>query len=94
VDVAALGESLNPFALGAELSLALGLEVEVLDLALVPFPLLRAVLRDGIVVHEGERYAAARWRTRAILEVETDGPWFERMREAALGNGKKRAGGR
>jgi hypothetical protein len=26
--------------------------------------------------------------------VETDGPWFERMRDAALGDGKKRANAR
>lgn len=94
VDVAALGEDLNPFALGARLSLAVDREVEVLDLAQATHPLLKAILRDGVVLHEGERHAAARWRTRAIIEVETDGPAFDRMRDAYLAALAERAGGR
>jgi predicted nucleotidyltransferase len=94
VDVAALGADLNPFALGARLSLAVDWEVEVLDLAQATHPLLKAILRDGVVLHEGERHAAARWRTGAIIEVETDGPAFDRMRDAYLAALAERAGGR
>jgi hypothetical protein len=63
---------------------ATGLEVDLVELVGAGYPLLRALLRDGIVVHEGERHAAARWRTSAILQVETDRVWFERMRDAYL----------
>jgi len=34
--------------------------------------LLCCIVRDGIVVAEHERGAAARWRTRALLTLETD----------------------
>ncbi|MFL6199064.1 MAG: hypothetical protein ACJ76J_07805 [Thermoanaerobaculia bacterium] len=48
------------------------------------YPLLNALLRDSIVLYEGERYAAAAWRSRALLEAEMDRPGFERMRDAFL----------
>ena len=47
-------------------------------------PLLEALVRDGVVVFEGERGAAASWRSRALVELETDLPWYRRMREAWL----------
>jgi predicted nucleotidyltransferase len=83
-DVAVEGRDLNPLALAADLSEAAGVEVDVVDLGRAGYPLLNAVLRDGILLHEGERGAAASWRTRAILQTETDRPWFERMRDAYL----------
>jgi len=83
-DVAVEGRDLNPLALAADLSEATGVEVDVVDLGRAGYPLLNAVLRDGILLHEGERGAAASWRTRAILQTETDRPWFERMRDAYL----------
>jgi predicted nucleotidyltransferase len=83
-DVAVEGRGLNPLALAADLSEAAGVEVDVVDLSRAGYPLLNAVLRDGILLHEGERGAAASWRTRAILQTETDRPWFERMRDAYL----------
>jgi len=58
--------------------------VDVVDLARAGYPLTQALLRDAIVLHEGEPGAAARWRTRAILDTETDRPWFERMSAAYL----------
>lgn len=41
-------------------------------------------MRDGVVVAEHPRGAAAAWRTRAILQLETDRVWWERMRDAYL----------
>lgn len=83
-DVAILGSDLDLLGLAADLSAAAGRDVHVTDLAQAGYPLLHALLRDGIVLHEGRRGAAADWRTRAILETETDRPWFERMRDAYL----------
>jgi predicted nucleotidyltransferase len=84
VDVAVLGRDLDLLALAADLADAVKSQVDVVDLAQAGYPLTQALLRDGIVVHQGAPGAAADWRTRAILETETDRPWFERMRDAYL----------
>jgi predicted nucleotidyltransferase len=83
-DVAVLGKDLNLLELAADLSEAAGVEVDVVSLKDPGYPLLNALLRDGIVLHEGERGAAATWRSRAWLQAETDRPWFERMRDSFL----------
>lgn len=83
VDVAVSGD-LDRLALAAELGRACGLEVQVVDLDTAPWALRQALLRDAVPLHEGERHAAARWWTRTILEVETDGPLHRRMRDAWL----------
>jgi predicted nucleotidyltransferase len=93
VDVAVEG-AVDRMALAAELGQASRREVDVLDLREAGYPLLRALLRDGVVLREGEPHAAARFRTRAILETETDRPWFERMRDAYLRRLAARADGR
>jgi predicted nucleotidyltransferase len=84
VDVAVLGSGLDLLELAADLSAAVRREVDVVDLSRAGYPLMQALLRDAIVLHEGKPGAAASWRTRAILEAETDRPWFERMRDAYL----------
>ncbi len=85
-DVAVLGKGcrLDLLGLAADLGETAGLEVDVVDLAAAGYPLQRAVLRDGIALHQGSPGAEARWRSWAILETETDRPWFERMRDAYL----------
>ncbi|HEX4964152.1 MAG TPA: nucleotidyltransferase domain-containing protein [Thermoanaerobaculia bacterium] len=83
-DVAVLGHNLDLLTLAADLSDAARAEVDVVSLDDPGYPLLNAVLRDGIVLHEGERYAAASWRTRALLQAETDRPGWERMRDSFL----------
>lgn len=90
-DVAVLGRDLDLLALAADLSGAARVEVDVVSLEDPGYPLLNALLRDSIVLHEGERGAAATWRTRALLQAETDRPGFERMRDAYL---RKLAAGR
>jgi predicted nucleotidyltransferase len=101
-DVAVLGRGgLDPLALAGDLSLAAGVEVDVVDLSNAGYPLLQALLRDGIVLHQGERGTAGRWRAQAIAQVETDRPWYERMRDAylrrlaseGLGEAPREAGG-
>jgi uncharacterized protein len=84
VDVAVRGVGLDFLTLAADLAAAVRREVDVVDLSRAGYPLTQALLRDAIVVHEGRPGAAATWRSRAILETETDRPWFERMRDAYL----------
>jgi predicted nucleotidyltransferase len=83
-DVAVLSESLDQFRLMADLSEAAGVDVDVVSLEDPGYPLLNVLLRDSLVLHEGERGAAATWRSRALLDAETDRPGFERMRDAFL----------
>jgi predicted nucleotidyltransferase len=83
-DVAALGDNLDLLTLAADLSDAARVEVDLVSLDDPGYPLLNALLRDGIVLHEGKRHAAASWRTRALLQAETDRPGWERMRDSFL----------
>lgn len=84
VDVAVFAPGVDRLALAAELGAALGRTVDVVSLQDPPIPLLRALVRDGVVVHQGRRGAAAGWRTRALLALEIDGPWYAHMRDAWL----------
>lgn len=85
LDLAISAPGLDLLALSAELSERLGVEVDALDLdSDIPIPLLEALVRDALVLHEGARGAAADWRTRSLLALETDGPWYRRMRDAWL----------
>jgi predicted nucleotidyltransferase len=84
VDLAVLAPGVDLLDLTASLTLALDLEVHVADLDDASIPLLQAILRDGILVHEGRRGSAARWRSHALTTLETDGPWYVRMSEAWL----------
>jgi predicted nucleotidyltransferase len=84
VDVAVAALPLDRLGLMRDLAAATGLAVDVVDLDRAGYFLLVALLRDGVVVHEGRRHAEAEWRTRAILETETDRPNFERMRDGFL----------
>ena len=84
VDLAVSAAPIDRLGLIRDLAAATGRAVDVVDLDRAGYFLVVALLRDGIVVHEGRRHAAAEWRTRAILETETDRPNFERMRDAFL----------
>lgn len=85
VDLAVDAPDLDPFELAADLANTLGSEVDVLPLSYdLGVPLLEALVRDGIVVHESPRGAGALWRSRALTTLETDRPWYERMSEAWL----------
>ncbi len=83
-DVAVLGSGLNLLELAVDLSDAAKVEVVVISLEDPGYPLLNALLRDSIVLHEAKRHAAAQWRSRALLDVELDGPGYRRMRDAFL----------
>ncbi|MGH7296295.1 MAG: type VII toxin-antitoxin system MntA family adenylyltransferase antitoxin [Polyangiaceae bacterium] len=84
VDVAVLAPGVDPLALAAGLGRALGCVVDVVSLADPGVPLLEELVRDGVVVHEAPPGAGAQWRSRALAQLETDRPWYARMRDAWL----------
>ncbi len=83
-DLAVEAPGVDLWTLAADLSQAAGLEVDVVDLREAGYPLLKAVLRDGLLVHQGQKGALGSWRSQAIARVELDRPWFERMRDGFL----------
>ncbi len=84
VDLAVVAPDEDLVQLAGDLSAALGQEVDVVSLAEPPYPLLKRVVREGRAVFERSRGAEARWRTRALLILDTDQPWYERMRTSYL----------
>lgn len=86
VDVAVSAPGLDLLTLAASLSERAGVEVDVVDLdGDLPIPLLAGIVRDGRVVHRRSPDVEARWRTRSLLALQIDGPWYRRMRDAWLG---------
>jgi predicted nucleotidyltransferase len=84
IDIAIVAPGIDWLSLRAELTDKLGREVDIAPLDTAGIPLLENVLRDGIVVHEAYPGAAAIFRSRALATLETDRPWFARMRDAWL----------
>ena len=84
VDVAVHGPGVDLLGLAADLSKATGLEVDVVDVEDAGVPLLARIVGEGALVHEARPGASARWRAQALADLETDAPWFARMREAWL----------
>jgi predicted nucleotidyltransferase len=84
VDVAILGRGLDRLALTAALSDAVGQDVDIVDLDDPGVPLLEELIRDAVVVHEAASGAGALWRSRALAQLETDRPWYGRMRDGWL----------
>jgi predicted nucleotidyltransferase len=81
VDVAVLGP-VDRIGLAVRLSDALGLDVDVVALEEPSIPLLRAVLRDAVCVHQQAPGAWGTFLSRALTELETDGPAFDGMQRA------------
>jgi predicted nucleotidyltransferase len=84
VDVAVRAPGIDLLQLGAELSRATELEVDVVALDDLGIPLLARVVQEGVEVHEASRGGLAAWRAHALTSLETDWPWFARMRDAWL----------
>lgn len=84
VDVAVLAPGADLTRLEADLTQALGRDVQVVSLEATSLPLLHAIVRDGIVVHQRRPIDEARWRARVLSELDTDWPSWERMRDAFL----------
>ena len=83
LDLAVRGD-VDVLDLAARVSRAAGREVDIVSLARPSIPLLSAIIRDGVVVFERARGIEASFRARALLTLETDAPWFERMERAWL----------
>ena len=71
-------------ALAAFLAQRLAMEVDLVRLSDATIPLLEALIRDGVVVFEAKHGLGADWRSRVLAELETDRPWYRRMRDAWL----------
>ena len=84
VDVAVDEAGADLPQLSAELTQAVGREVQIVTLGDAGVPLLEEILRDGIVVYERTPHAAASWRSHTIADLEIDRPWYARMRDAWL----------
>lgn len=84
VDLAIRARGVALLEVARRVSLAVGLEVDVVDLDAVGYPLLREIVEQGVLVAESSAGAAARWRAHALVDLETDRPWFERMRDGYL----------
>ena len=84
VDLAVDAPGSDLLDLGADLARSLDSEVDVVSLADVSIPLAEGLLRDGVVVHEAHRGAGATWRSHLLTTMETDRPFYARMREAWL----------
>jgi predicted nucleotidyltransferase len=84
VDVAVLAHGIDALALSRDLTRAVGREVQIVDLESVGYPMLQAIVRDGVVVAEHERGCEARWRARALVDLDNDRAWYESMRDAYL----------
>jgi predicted nucleotidyltransferase len=83
VDIAVLGSAIDVIGLAIELTDAIGLTVDVVDLTIdPPLALLLAVLRDGVKVHEGRPGAYGRFLAHSLTDLETDLPAFRRMQRA------------
>src|SRR5687768_3334827 len=81
VDLAVLGD-VDRLLLAADLSDALGREVQVVDLADPTVPLLEEIVRDGRIVGEAEPGLGALWWSHTLADLELDRPWYARMQEA------------
>lgn len=85
IDVAVDAEPQVDLAeLASALGIAVGREVDVVRLSDAGVPLLEELVQDGIVLHEGVPHAAARWRSHTLADLDTDRPWYARMRDAWL----------
>lgn len=82
VDLAVDAPNVDLLDLRANLVNSLDREVDVLDLRDATIPMLERIVQEGVVVHEAFRGAGALWRSQALATLETDRPWFARMRDA------------
>jgi uncharacterized protein len=83
LDVAVIGRAIDTIGLAVEITDALGLPVDVVDLtADPPVALLLAVLHDGIKIYEGCRGAYGRFLSHSLIDLETDLPAYRHMHRA------------
>lgn len=84
IDLAVYAPDTDLQSLSGSLSSELGTEVDVVSLEAPTIPLLEALIEDGVVVAEGRPGAGAAWRSKTLAQLETDRPFYRRMRDAWL----------
>lgn len=84
LDLAVRAPGADLLGIAGRLSAALGIDVDVVSLDHADIPLLAEIVEHGVVVHEAAPGEQARWRSAAIAALETDLPWYARMRDAWL----------
>jgi len=84
IDLAVRGENIDFLELARDLSLATDLEVDVVNLDRVEYPLIESILRDAIIVHQGRPGAGGRWLFHTLTALETDRPNLQRMHRSYL----------
>jgi len=84
LDVAILGADEKLPEISAALSAASCKEVDVVSLRDPAIPLAEELLRDGKPLYERKPGLIAEWRSRTLATLETDRPWYARMRDAWL----------
>ena len=84
VDVAVRGRDIDLLALGADLSLAIGREVDVVSLDTEDLVLLLEITRDGRVVLDRVDGGYGGFRASALSMLETDLPWLRLQQRAFI----------
>ncbi|HEY3234623.1 MAG TPA: nucleotidyltransferase domain-containing protein [Polyangiaceae bacterium] len=84
IDIAVYAPGGDLLELAAELSRHVDRELQLISLDDPGVPLLEELLRDGVIIHEGAPGQASAWRARTLSILETDRPWYARMRDAWL----------
>lgn len=70
--------------ISGELGPVVGGEVDVVDIRKATFPMLNALVRDGIAIYETRPGIFAQWRSGAMTQLDLDRPYYERARDAFL----------
>ena len=84
VDIAVDAPGLDTLELSADLGAVVGREVQIVDLRDAGHALMQALLRESVVLHQGQAGSAGDWTTRMLTLVELDGPLHDRMNRAFL----------
>lgn len=84
IDLALGAAGVDLLALAARISTALGADVDVVSVDDVTIPLLEELIEHARVIYERDPGDATRWRSKALITLETDRPWYARMRNAWL----------
>lgn len=90
VDIAVDALGVDTLSLAAELRVVVGRDVQVVELHDAGYALMQALLRDSVVLHQGQAGASGEWTTRMLTLVELDGPLHDRMNRAFLKRLQKR----
>jgi predicted nucleotidyltransferase len=84
VDLAVLGRHADVMGISASLVRELGRDVQVVRLEDASIPLLESIVEEGLVAYERSRGVSATWRSRVLMDLELDRPWYARQRDAWL----------